>query len=376
MGKSDPEQPQSPRKKTLNIIYFVDSSRTRSLKIPLGRAQLTLFLALGTMVWAVGSAMLLAQAHKDNDGLTRSLRASMATVFEYETRYDGVYEIAYPGKGAQGDEALIAAASPEREAKEKAEINAAAAEAAKEVLAADSTEPVPVAKERETPASRAAAKEAARLAAKEAAKELAAQKALAKEEAAREAAAQKLAAKEAAKEAAKMAAEEKLAAKEAAAEAAKDAALQKLAAKAPPVEAPEAAAAAPAGEKSQVSVGNPVIQTAADSLQLNFDLTNRSSDRAEGYIWAVAAFKNDKGEISYIADPPSIGVKPDGEPSELLKSSNFGIRKFKKMSFSFPVAKEQAGTFTGIKIGVTDKTGAHRMTYNVPVEIKIGSGTR
>ncbi len=354
MGKSDPEQPQSPRKKTLNIIYFVDSSRTRSLKIPLGRAQLTLFLALGTMVWAVGSALLLAQAHKDNDGLTRSLRASMATVFEYETRYDGVYEIAYPGKGAQSDEALIAAASPAREAKEKAEMEAAAAEAAKEVLAADSTEPVPIAKERETPASKAAAKLAAKEAAKEAAKLLAQQKAAAKEEAAKEALAQKLAAKEAAK----------------------DAAMQKLAAKAPPPEAPETAANAPAGEKSQVSVGNPVIQTAADSLQLNFDLTNKSGDRAEGYIWAVAAFTNDKGEVSYIADPPSIGVKADGEPSELQKSSNFGIRRFKKMSFSFPVAKEQSGTFTGIKIGVTDKTGAHRMTYNVPVEIKIGSGTR
>jgi hypothetical protein len=149
---------------------------------------------------------------------------------------------------------------------------------------------------------------------------------------------------------------------------------QALAAKALPKTDPAPAAPVPVAEAkgTPVVVGNPVIENGGNALQVKFDLTNKSSGRTEGYIWAVASFRNDKGETSYIADPPNVGIKGDGEVADITKSSNFGIRKFKKMSFTFPVNKELNGTFTGIKIGVTDKAGANRTTYNVPVEIKVG----
>ena len=45
---------------------------------------------------------------------------------------------------------------------------------------------------------------------------------------------------------------------------------------------------------------------------------------------------------------------------------------FTKKSFSFPFIKDKAGMFTGVKIGVMDRSGDERTTYRVPVEIRVG----
>ena len=71
-------------------------------------------------------------------------------------------------------------------------------------------------------------------------------------------------------------------------------------------------------------------------LELRFDLTNKSSTRAEGYIWAVAEFRPDEGGVKYLGAPGSIDTGADGEPSRPERSVVFGIRHFKKKSFSFP----------------------------------------
>ena len=121
---------------------------------------------------------------------------------------------------------------------------------------------------------------------------------------------------------------------------------------------------------------NPVLEPKKGQLDLRFDLTNRTSKaRAEGYIWAIAEFKGDDGRTLYQGAPGRIDGNEKGEARNPKLSAPFGIRHFKRKSFTFPYFKDRSGTFTAIRIVVTDKTGNDRTTYNVPVEIRIPKGS-
>jgi hypothetical protein len=293
-------------KRQLNIIYFIDSSKTRTIKIPLGRVSALLLVLSAVGVWSVGSAVLLNLAYGERTELTTKLRTALATVFDYETRVDGVYDIAYPsGKTGAGPSV----------AKAESETPPPAVETALAKLASD--EPTGTAEEVDAAGANG------------------------EDGGVQMPAAKSLSAKSLPK------------ARETA-------------------ESRKPEPSDPSASGAPILVGNPVVESGGSGLQVRFDLTNKSGRRAEGYIWGVASFKSDKGEVTYIVDPPTLGVKTDGEVADPSRSANFGIRKFKKMSFNFPVDKGLNGTFTGIKIGVTDKSGANRTTYNVPVEIKIG----
>lgn len=303
MGKSDPDSTSSGRKRQLNVIYFVDSARTRSFNIPLGRLNVLLFLLAGMLTWSVASVGLMIWMARGQEDLALRLRQALATVFDYETRYDGVYDVAYPTGDKSGTVAKTVA-DTEPGATTSGDQLTAAAEAATEAAA-------------ESDAAMAPAANVA-------------------------------------------------AADEASGDAAPDA---------NPAEAPGSSAGAAASGEANVVVGNPVLEAGPAALELRFDLSSKSGqDRAEGFVWAVAEFTTADGKKLYIGAPSAIQVKDDGEPSFPQRSAIFGIRRFKKKVFSFPLIKDVSGTFTGIRIGVMDRTGGNRTTYNVPVEIKIGKG--
>jgi hypothetical protein len=279
MGKSDPDAPSSSRKRQLNVIYFVDSARTRSFALPLSRLNVILFGALALLTWSVAAIFLIVWLTKDREEVASQLRQSMATVFEYEARHDNAYDIAYPppGKASSSAAKVAAAPTPDPAAETAPESTSPAAAAAASTTAA---------------ASSAQAK--------------------AKEE-------------------------------------------------------------EDDSETSNVSVSNPVLSAGSNALELQFDLTNKSvSERAEGYVWAVAEFRTDQGERIFIGAPGEIQVQEDGEPKLPTKSASFNIRRFKKKGFTFPFVKGKPGMFTGIRIGVMDRSGEDRTTYNVPVEIRVG----
>jgi hypothetical protein len=297
----------SARKRQLNLIYFVDSARTKSLALPLGRLKLLGAMLFVLVAWSIGSAVLVIRLHEGKADVTQQLEASLATIFEYESRYDHVYEKAYPGEGRK------AAQQPK-------------------TLATQSPEPDdPSAALEPGPATAGAVPSAA---AEPAPKAVAA-------------------APKAVTAAPTVKPSEK------------------------PSEKPTATAAnEPKVLDALISVTNPVLEPKEGQLELRFDLTNKSTkERAEGYLWAVAEFKTTDGQTLYFGAPSGIEVSESGEPRQPQRSASFGIKHFKKKSFSFPYAKDRPGTFTGIRIGVMDKTGSDRTTYNVPVEIRVPKGS-
>lgn len=84
------------RKRQLNVIYFIDSDKTRSFTLSLkafyglGAASLTIIL------WALLSMQLIYSLSRSNDGQNLQIQTLLTTIFDYQTRYDQVFERAYP----------------------------------------------------------------------------------------------------------------------------------------------------------------------------------------------------------------------------------------------------------------------------------------
>lgn len=82
--------------RSLNVIYFTDANKTRSFKISLTKLNV-LFIILGcAAIWSLSSVFLVGNFFTEKLLLTNRLYSSLDTIFEYQSRYDGVYEIAYP----------------------------------------------------------------------------------------------------------------------------------------------------------------------------------------------------------------------------------------------------------------------------------------
>ena len=84
------------RKRYLNIIYFVDSAKTKTFKLSLKKSYLLLVALCVTMFWATASTYLLYDSYQTDYSQRHRIRNLLSTVFAYQTRYDEIYEKAYP----------------------------------------------------------------------------------------------------------------------------------------------------------------------------------------------------------------------------------------------------------------------------------------
>lgn len=86
------------RKRYLNVIYFIDSNRTRTLKFSIGTSYLTVGLLGAAVIWSIVSATLLVRDRFVIAKMQDHTQSLLELVFNYQTRYDEVYEKAYPDK--------------------------------------------------------------------------------------------------------------------------------------------------------------------------------------------------------------------------------------------------------------------------------------
>lgn len=84
------------RRKFLNVIYFVDSNRTRSFKVQVGTASYLALAIFGFSLWTIISTFMLYQAETKTHKLTQEKKGLLATIFDYQVKYDNVYEKTYP----------------------------------------------------------------------------------------------------------------------------------------------------------------------------------------------------------------------------------------------------------------------------------------
>jgi hypothetical protein len=85
------------RKKYLNVIYFIDSDKTRSFKLPLNIAYTFLAGATFLGLWLFTSMACLYLDQKKIGADKAQIQNLLSVIFQYQTRYDEIFEIAYEG---------------------------------------------------------------------------------------------------------------------------------------------------------------------------------------------------------------------------------------------------------------------------------------
>ena len=104
-------------KKSLSVIYFVDAKKTRSFSLSLTKVNLILAIFFALVFWSGSSIYFVYSSLEEKNILKDRLHASLATIFEYQSRYDGVYELAYPRVIKKAVSSFVAI-SPESEQKD------------------------------------------------------------------------------------------------------------------------------------------------------------------------------------------------------------------------------------------------------------------
>jgi len=130
----------------------------------------------------------------------------------------------------------------------------------------------------------------------------------------------------------------------------------------------KAAPAAPA--PVQVLLGKVQFESTQDGLDLQMELTNKSSSRrVEGYIYAVAEFVSDQGEHLFISSPKGLKANAAGTVFTPQKSARFGISKFKDKRFRFTVTDGMVGAFTKVRVELIGRENSSRSTYEFEVPV-------
>ncbi len=110
----DAPSTKSNRQRELNVIYFVDANKTRSLRIKIASAQFLVIAGAVAAVWTILASGLLFSSMRQVSQLESKLTHSMSVIFDYQVRFEEVYEKAYPNApardpNAKGEEAVVAA---------------------------------------------------------------------------------------------------------------------------------------------------------------------------------------------------------------------------------------------------------------------------
>jgi len=95
-SKKTQDEPEK-RSKLLNLIFFIDSEKTRSLKIEVRYLYTAVLAGIIILAWAIGSVFLLADVLTEKSQTAIRLKNALRVVFEYQTKHDQIFENAYPG---------------------------------------------------------------------------------------------------------------------------------------------------------------------------------------------------------------------------------------------------------------------------------------
>jgi|GEM_PF-1850408 len=99
--------PINKRVKELNIIYFFDAHRTKTLKFSMTQARVILALMVCTVGWAIGSSVIVTYLSLKRSDAEFKLVKALDRVFEYQIRFEQIFEKAYSDPKMSGDKVAV-----------------------------------------------------------------------------------------------------------------------------------------------------------------------------------------------------------------------------------------------------------------------------
>jgi hypothetical protein len=124
----------------------------------------------------------------------------------------------------------------------------------------------------------------------------------------------------------------------------------------------------------QIVLENQVLIKQGKIINLSVDMMNRDQNKKiEGYLWVIAEYTYINGEKIFVNSPESVEMAPNGKgPKNPQQSSSFAIKRFKRKSFHFKLPKDDPGELTKLTLGIVDKLGIDQreipLTINMQIE--------
>ncbi|MCX6126156.1 MAG: hypothetical protein NTV34_15600 [Proteobacteria bacterium] len=329
---------QGIRERHLNILYFVDSSRSHSIRINLALARWLLSLSIGLILWSLLSVGWIISLGHILAATRSHLDAALSSIFKYQVKYDQVFELAYPDNPASVASSIYSAtdlAKPKvgtegNHAPAKgdgAPANGALTQSPKSEAPSVATQKVIGPPSVNTSSSTTKALPIA-------------------EPATSQTAAIQLAANKVA---------EPIAA---------------------PTEALKGAAKPPTTGLS-MDIRNLSLTANNGVMTLLFDISNsETAKKAEGYIWAIATLELGDGSSKKVAAPMHSRLNANGNIDAYSSTYKFSIQKFKRKDFAFIVPKDESWKVKDLKITYVDAQGHSPKTTPVMVPVQFSKITQ
>lgn len=337
MERSANQPVQNDRTRYLNIVYFVESARSHTIRINLRYARWAIGAAAIIFAWAAGSVFWIVSLRWQVDETRERLESSLTTIFDYQIKNDKVFELAYPAEATKSyysEAAQLASNNPVMDSKSSGSSTdeISPTKASQPPVTADSKPPVAQKVSTTAPEIKPTAK----------AEENKPQPMAAANQVASPAPAVTVVS-------------------QSAATSIQPAATASVVAPSPGNLAQDNAAL--------IDVSGAKITKSGNKLELVFDINNRKPERALGYIWAVAAFAGADGKTIYSAAPNHVQFDAGAGKIKSFKTAyRFAIQRYKKKDFEFKAPAIKDWKLTKMTIHFTDINNSKEEVVNVPVD--------
>ena len=319
---------QGIRERHLNILYFVDSSKSHSIRINLTLARWLLSLGIGLILWSLLSVGWIISLGHVLDATRSHLDSALSSIFKYQVKYDQIFELAYPDNPTSVASSIYSSAELG-----KPKVGAERNQAAPKVEAANANSGVTQPTKGETSAI----------------------------------------------------ATQKVIAPPSLSTAKSPPIADPAASQIPAVPVPTNGVAEPGATPAEaqkssakpspaglsMDIRNLSLKANNGVMTLLFDISNsETTKKAEGYIWAIATLELGDGSSKKVAAPTHSRLNADGNIDAYSSTYKFSIQKFKRKDFAFVVPKDESWKVKDLKITYVDAQGQSPMTTPVTVPVQ------
>ena len=337
MDRAANQPVQNDRTRYLNIVYFVESARSHTIRINLRYARWAIGAAAIVVAWAAGSIFWIASLRWQVEETRERLESSLTTIFDYQIKNDKVFELAYPvdaTKSYYSEAAQLASNNPTTETK----VQTPAADLTKPAVNTPTSDIKPAGSSAKPDSTATVAKVEAKPTEATVKSDVQPSQA-------------------------PVASQPGLLASAATTQAQ------------PVTKIVDNAAAKPAEVAgSLLDISGTKLARIGNRIELVFDINNRRPERASGYIWAVATFSGQNGKTMYSGAPNHLQLESTSGKIKSFKSGyRFAIQRYKKKDFEFKTPASKDWKLTKVTIHFTDMNNSKEDVINVPVE-QLASG--
>jgi hypothetical protein len=318
------------RTKYLNIVYFVDSSKSYSIRINLVAARWALVLLIGVTLWSLISVAWVINLTQVVAKTRLSLGEALTGVYEYQVKYEKVFEKSYSSELKQVDVSSKSSESMssnlnKNEKVSSNEQNSSNVEIG--IVESSSTESPQISESLvETPLSIET------------------------------------------KERDKVIEEDEI-------QIAKSQVDSLVVSKQAETLKVESIATSGGNNETgahsiEMIIKNEALKVSNDSVLLQFDIVNkRQAEKAEGYIWAIAEFQDAQNTqiVERILAPQHATLMTDGELKSFKSTYKFSIQRFKTKDFAFQIPKMNQPSLTKLTVVYSNLKNSFQKPTAIPI---------